>query len=1425
MAESDFSIKATISANTSNFEKGVKNAGNAMKSTSKDVDALSSKISKAFTALGGLFAVNKIKQFGSESVKAFKYQEKQLKLLESTIKVTGAAAWTSSKEIKSFASSLQQVTNYSDETIVSMQNVLLGFKNIKGDNFKEATKAILDMSTVMGMDLTSAAQAVGKALDDPIKGINSLTRQGFFFSDSQKKMLKNLVDTGKTAEAQKIILNELATTYGGASEATADIGEQLKNTWGDVKEQIGGAIAEISDGFLKFIKDFLDAILNMNEHTKRFISTFAKTALALGGLTTAVYVLKTALDALKAHPIIAILSVAISGVSALVGLFSTVSNELEDESDEIKRLNNNAQGLFSTINAESKLTANQINELVKLYPELTGRIKENNTTLEEAKALQKEVEESRIWDLYHKQEEELAKLDEAYDKINEKLSDQIYNLEFAKKWDYDNVAIKMYEDAVEDATESLKEKKDEITRYILQINSTLESIGYQLDEETRKLIKIEVEVDEESLNKSTKTTESSVKSWREWLAKALDVDEFEFEKGKDAVKLYKNRLVKTLQEGEAISKALGVSFSKTEFLERQLNEIHDKIVELLGINPDEIDEPFEIEELSKENSALAELVKTYKGLQLQYVDSEIDGITKSIEDLTMSEDDLYLTQLRTKGATDEQIENARKLLRVRRERQALDEQYLTDLETLDDYESRLLDQKIDREEDWTEEYNRLSLEKINRERDVALSGAKNAETRAKINEYYDNEIEKKSKENAEKRKKHSLEVAKAFVGHLKSIANAFTSTFNKMYSVSKKVVGGIVNTFKSMAEKIKNVFDGVVGIFSSLFDIDLDESLDNILAFEDKILTFFVETLPRLPGFLSSVFESIIVLIGNIINSIDASQFVKILQNIVNIFIENVPKIIPQLSNLLMTIFESLGKIIVDNADTIVKSIGEIILAVARNLPTIIPTLIEVILKIVDAVASFLFDNADEFGNILSRTINNLIQKISDWIQNGGWKKLLQAILKIQKMLEQVVKDNIDDLVNTILDALPDLVNFLVDSIVSASETLQKLAKPLIRLISGIIMALIDVIASEEVMNACAETIGALIEAIIEELVTNGSTMLAKITKLSTNFAGFIPKLIMNIVQGIVGGLANALFKKETWTNVWDAIVSGFDTFGGAISLGWDFLKGLIYGIKDGISWAWGKIKGFFSWLWDKICGFFGVHSPSKLFAGLGTNLIEGLWNGIKGAGSWLWDNLSSFFSQVWDGIKSIFSNVGSWFSDVFSDAWSGIKSAWSSAKDWFSDMGNSIGDFFSDCWDGIKDGWSSLCDYIYEGYKNVKSWFEDVGDSVGGITGSKGGDIGLGVLTGGVSTLGHYFGWFANGTQNANRGLAVVGEQGPELVSFNGGERVLNAKNTQRALNTMGGNTNTFNVNFYETRDTTAFAMLQQLRDYNRRMAVNGIL
>lgn len=191
-------------------------------------------------------AFQKIKAVSDKMEAAWSIQEQAVAVLNSTLKATGDAAGLSSKEIQDLASEFQSFTKYGDETVLAMESVLLGFKNIKGDNFKDASLQILNMATVMKMDLTSAAQAVGKALDDPITGIDSLSRQGFKFSKEQKEMLKQMVETGRIADAQGIILDELATTFGGAAEAAGQTGsaikERLNNAIGDLNEQIGRSI-------------------------------------------------------------------------------------------------------------------------------------------------------------------------------------------------------------------------------------------------------------------------------------------------------------------------------------------------------------------------------------------------------------------------------------------------------------------------------------------------------------------------------------------------------------------------------------------------------------------------------------------------------------------------------------------------------------------------------------------------------------------------------------------------------------------------------------------------------------------------------------------------------------------------------------------------------------------------------------------------------------------------------------------------------------------------------------------------------------------------------------------------------------------------------------------------------------------------------
>ena len=77
----------------------------------------------------------------------------------------------------------------------------------------------IDQAQRLGMSLEQSAEVVGKALQTPSKAMESLSKQGFTLDDSQKALIKSLETTGQVAQAQSIILDLLAESYGGAAAA------------------------------------------------------------------------------------------------------------------------------------------------------------------------------------------------------------------------------------------------------------------------------------------------------------------------------------------------------------------------------------------------------------------------------------------------------------------------------------------------------------------------------------------------------------------------------------------------------------------------------------------------------------------------------------------------------------------------------------------------------------------------------------------------------------------------------------------------------------------------------------------------------------------------------------------------------------------------------------------------------------------------------------------------------------------------------------------------------------------------------------------------------------------------------------------------------------------------------------------------------
>jgi hypothetical protein len=165
------------------------------------------------------------------------------------LKSTGGAAGMTATEVNDLATSLSEVTRFEDDAIVAGESMLLTFTNIGEDVFPQATETMLDMSQALGQDMQSSAIQLGKALNDPIKGMTALQRVGVTFTEAQKDQIKAMVEAGDVMGAQKVILAELSKEFGGSARAAGQtFGGQmdiLTNKLGNVKEEVGLALLPV----------------------------------------------------------------------------------------------------------------------------------------------------------------------------------------------------------------------------------------------------------------------------------------------------------------------------------------------------------------------------------------------------------------------------------------------------------------------------------------------------------------------------------------------------------------------------------------------------------------------------------------------------------------------------------------------------------------------------------------------------------------------------------------------------------------------------------------------------------------------------------------------------------------------------------------------------------------------------------------------------------------------------------------------------------------------------------------------------------------------------------------------------------------------------------------------------------------------------
>jgi phage-related protein len=239
------------------------------------------------------------------------------------IESTGGKAGVTQKQIEALSTSMRLKIGIDDDDVVKASNVLLTFTQVTGDVFDETMMRAADMSAVFGTDLAGSTMQLGKALNDPIKGLTALSRSGVSFTKEQKEQIKAMAEAGNVAGAQRLILDELGRQFGGTAEASASSTARISAAFGELKEGVGAGLIGALDSITPALLGVIGALEGPMTTLGQALGEFAGPLLEVFGPTV-----QTA--ALAFGKILEVVGAALSALSPLVEPLLSIFSMLVD---------------------------------------------------------------------------------------------------------------------------------------------------------------------------------------------------------------------------------------------------------------------------------------------------------------------------------------------------------------------------------------------------------------------------------------------------------------------------------------------------------------------------------------------------------------------------------------------------------------------------------------------------------------------------------------------------------------------------------------------------------------------------------------------------------------------------------------------------------------------------------------------------------------------------------------------------------------------------------------------------------------------------------------------------------------------------------------------------------------------------------------
>jgi phage-related protein len=278
-------LNLKLLANISDFVKGMDAATKKSQDFAKKVDRAGKAAGRAFVGIAG-----------GAILAAKGLEEAEIASAKLNNVLTSMGFEDSVKRVDAYAESLQNLTAVDADVIKATQTKLATFANLTktvdtaGGAFDRATVAALDLAAAgFGSAETNAVQ-LGKALEDPIKGITALARSGVTFTEQEKEKIKVLVESGQILEAQNMVLGAIEKQVGGTAAASASSFDKIKLALDGVADAIGTGILPL----IEMLTPKLQAFSAWAAENSKLLSTVV---LVVGSLTGALYALSLVIKA------------------------------------------------------------------------------------------------------------------------------------------------------------------------------------------------------------------------------------------------------------------------------------------------------------------------------------------------------------------------------------------------------------------------------------------------------------------------------------------------------------------------------------------------------------------------------------------------------------------------------------------------------------------------------------------------------------------------------------------------------------------------------------------------------------------------------------------------------------------------------------------------------------------------------------------------------------------------------------------------------------------------------------------------------------------------------------------------------------------------------------------------------------------------